>query len=129
MMTQRATLVLTLGLAVVLFWLLAGCSDADQQHSADEPDGELRASSAGNGSSGGDQQSEISNGKIAFVKHHDIYTMNPDGTAQINLTRTKVGEGGQVWSPNGKKIAFFARPPQGALPRYLRDQRRRHWGD
>ena len=34
--------------------------------------------------------------------------MNSDGTGQINLTRTKAGVGGGVWSPNGKKIAFSA---------------------
>jgi Tol biopolymer transport system component len=110
MMTRRATLVLTLGLAVVLYWLLAGCRGADQQHRAEDLDGGPGASSAGNGSSGGDQQSEISNGKIAFMKERDIYVMNSDGTGQTNLTRTKEGVGGGVWSPNGKKMAFFARP-------------------
>ena len=108
-MTRRTTLVLTVGLAVVLLWLLAGCRDADQQHTAEDPIGELRASSAGNGSSGGDQDTEISNGKIAFIRHRDIYVMNSDGTGQTNLTSTKVGEGGHVWSPNGKKIAFVAK--------------------
>jgi Tol biopolymer transport system component len=94
-MTRQTTSVLTAGFAVVLFWLLAGCRDADQQRSAADTDGELRASS---------------NGKIAFMRHHDIYVMNSDGTGQTNLTTTKVGVGGQVWSPNGKQIAFFARP-------------------
>jgi TolB protein len=106
-MTRRTTLVLTVGLAVVLLWLLAECRVADQRHNADDLDSGLRASSAGNGSSGGDQHTEISNGKIAFIRHSDIHVMNSDGTGQINLTRAKAGVG--VWSPNGKKIAFFAR--------------------
>jgi Tol biopolymer transport system component len=106
-MTRRTTLVLTLGLAVVLLWLLAGCTVADQRHRAEDPNGRLRASSAG--SSGGDQHAEISNGKIAFIRHSDINVMNSDGTGHTNLTRTKAGVGGGVWSPNGKKIAFSAR--------------------
>ena len=100
-------MVLTVGLAVVLLWLLAGCRVADQRHNAEDPDIGLRASSAGNGSSGGDQHTEISNGKIVFIRHSDLYVMNSDGTGKTNLTRAKAGVG--VWSPNGKKIAFFAR--------------------
>src|SRR5215211_7904530 len=108
-MTLRTTLVLTVGLADVLLWLLAGCRVADQRHNAEDPDIGLRASSAGNSSSGGDQHTEISNGKIAFIRHSDIHVMSSDGTGQINLTRAKAGVGGGVWSPNGKKIAFSAR--------------------
>jgi dipeptidyl aminopeptidase/acylaminoacyl peptidase len=108
-MTRRTTLVLTVGLAVVLFWLLAGYRVADQRHNAEDLDSGLRASSAGNGSSGGDQHTEISNGKIVFIRHSDLYVMNSDGTGKTNLTRTKAGVGGGVWSPDGKKIAFFAR--------------------
>jgi Tol biopolymer transport system component len=80
---------------------LAGCR-------AEDPNGGPRASSAGKGSNGGDQHTEISKGKIAFIRHSDIYVMNSDGTGQTNLTRTKADVGGGVWSPNGKKIAFFA---------------------
>jgi len=110
MMTRRTTLVLTVGLAVVLLWLLAGCSVVDQRHNAEDPNGGLRASSVGNGGSGGNQQVENSKAKIAFMRDRDIYVMNPDGTGQTNLTRTKAGVGGGVWSPNGKKMAFFVRP-------------------
>src|SRR5215208_5402715 len=104
-MTRQTTLVLTVGLAVVLLWLLAGCRVADQRHRAEDPEGRPRAAY---GSNGGAQHTEISNGKIAFIRHSDIYVMNSDGTGQINLTRTKAGVGGGVWSPNGKKIAFSA---------------------
>src|SRR5215211_5519903 len=105
-MTRRTTLVLTVGLAVVLLWLLAGCRVADQRHRAEDPDGRPRASY---GSSRGAQHTEISNGKIAFIRHSDIYVMNSDGTGQTNLTRTKAGVEGAVWSPDGKKIAFSVR--------------------
>src|SRR5215216_5078043 len=110
-MTLRTTLVLTVGLAVVLLWLLAGCRVADQRHRAEDPNGRPRTRSAG--SSGVDQHTEISNGEIVFIRHSDIYVMNSDGTGQINLTGTKVGVGGGVWSPNGKKIAFTASPTGG----------------
>jgi Tol biopolymer transport system component len=95
MMTRRTTLVLIVGLAVVLFWLSSGCTDVGQQHR--------------DGSGWDDQRAEISRGKIAFMRRSDIYTMNSDGTRHTNLTRTVTGVGGGAWSPNGKKIAFFAR--------------------
>jgi Tol biopolymer transport system component len=95
-MTRRTTLVLTVGLAVVLFWLSSGCTDAGQQHRAI--------------SSGDDQRAEISRGKIAFMRQSDIYMINSDGTRQTNLTKTQTGVGGGAWSPSGKKLAFFARP-------------------
>jgi hypothetical protein len=87
-MTRRTTLVLTVGLAVVVLWLLAGCIVADQRHRAEDPNGWPRSSSVGNGSSGGDQHTEISNGKIAFIRHSDIHVMNSDGTSQMRLSRT-----------------------------------------
>jgi Tol biopolymer transport system component len=108
-MTRRTTLVLIIGLAVVLPWSLAGCRVADQRPNAEDLDGGLRTSSAGNLSSGADQHTEISNGKIVFKRHSDIYVMNSDGTGQTNLTSAKSGVGRGVWSPDGKKIAFFGR--------------------
>jgi hypothetical protein len=110
-MTLRSTLVLTVGLAVVLLWLLAGCRVADQRHRAEDPNGRPRASSAG--SSGVDQHTEISNGEIVFIRRSDIYVMNSDGTSQTRLikaTDTKhfeVGFESPVWSPDGEKITFM----------------------
>jgi WD40-like Beta Propeller Repeat len=51
------------------------------------------------------------NGKIAFVTNRDgneeIYTMNPDGTSQVNLTRSWIHyDRFPAYSPNGKNIAF-----------------------
>jgi hypothetical protein len=90
-MTLRTTLVLTVGLAVVLLWLLAGCRVADQRHRAEDPNGRPRTSSAG--SSGVDQHTEISNGEIVFIRHSDIYVMNSDGTVP-EILRPVLGEYG-----------------------------------
>src|SRR5919112_3137415 len=109
-MTRQTTLVLTVGLAVVLLWLLAGCRVADQRHRAEDPEGRPRASY---GSSGGAQHTEISNGKIAFMRHSDIYVMNSDGTSQTRLIRATDTKNFEVdfespaWSPDGEKIAFM----------------------
>jgi dipeptidyl aminopeptidase/acylaminoacyl peptidase len=53
------------------------------------------------------------NGKIAFYTQRDnlpnieIYSMNPDGSGQVNLTRTPFEDFGPEWSPDGSKIAFL----------------------
>lgn len=39
----------------------------------------------------------------------DIYVMNPDGSAQTNLTNHPGSYGSRVWSPNASKIAFTTR--------------------
>jgi hypothetical protein len=49
--------------------------------------------------------------KIAFSKSGDIYTMNPDGTQQSQITNTPCGfdcygDDQPSWSPDGQKIAF-----------------------
>jgi dipeptidyl aminopeptidase/acylaminoacyl peptidase len=46
------------------------------------------------------------NGKIAFARAGDIWTMNPDGTNQVNLTNDPAVEHWPNWSPDGQKIAF-----------------------
>ena len=46
------------------------------------------------------------NGKIAFVRSGDIWTINPDGTGQVNLTNTAATETNPAWSPDGNRIAF-----------------------
>ena len=46
------------------------------------------------------------NGKIAFVRSGDIWTMNPGGTGQVNLTNSAENESSPAWSADGQQIAF-----------------------
>ena len=50
------------------------------------------------------------NGKIAFVKvqggNHEIYTMNPDGSEQANITNSPATEGRPRWSADGASMVF-----------------------
>ena len=46
------------------------------------------------------------NGKIAFVRGGDIWTMNPDGTSQVNVTNDAPAQSNPSWSADGNKIAF-----------------------
>lgn len=52
------------------------------------------------------------NGKIAFVRGGDmlsggdIWTMDPDGTNQVNLTNSPATDESPSWSPDGNQIAF-----------------------
>src|SRR6185436_3461991 len=46
------------------------------------------------------------NGKIAFARSGDIWTMNPDGTGQVNLTNDAVVQSSPAWSADGNRIAF-----------------------
>ncbi|CAN5300665.1 hypothetical protein BH18ACT10_BH18ACT10_03990 [soil metagenome] len=49
-------------------------------------------------------------GKIAFSNNGDIYTMNPDGSDETNLTAGELGDDffnfDPTWSPDSEKIAF-----------------------
>src|SRR3954451_19195013 len=46
------------------------------------------------------------NGKIAYVSGGDIWTMNPDGSAQLNLTNDAAVQGSPSWSPDGARIVY-----------------------
>jgi Tol biopolymer transport system component len=47
------------------------------------------------------------NGKIAFVKSNDIYSVNPDGSGLTQLTKTStLDESSPAFSPDGNYIAF-----------------------
>jgi TolB protein len=50
------------------------------------------------------------NGQIAFQTNRDgnyeIYSMNPDGSSQTDLTNNPASDAHPAWSPDGTKIAF-----------------------
>jgi Tol biopolymer transport system component len=48
----------------------------------------------------------VKNGKIAFSRGGDIFTINPDGTNQTNITNNAAGNGAPDYSPDGSNIAF-----------------------
>ena len=51
-------------------------------------------------------------GRIAFVKAGQIYTIRPDGTGLSK--RTYVGKNFQPeWSPSGQRIAYLHEPAPG----------------
>lgn len=45
------------------------------------------------------------NGKIAFARDGDIWTVNPDGTGRIRITTNPARDFSPRWSPDGKQIA------------------------
>ena len=63
-------------------------------------------------------------GKIVFMSKRDgnaeIYSMNPDGSDQINLTQDPAADYNPAWSPNGKQI-LFSSDRDGIFDLYLMD--------
>ncbi len=62
--------------------------------------------------------------KIAFTSNRDgnfeIYTMNPDGSEQQNLTENRAFDYNPVWSPTGEQILFVS-DRHGTRDLYLMD--------
>ncbi|HEX8247520.1 MAG TPA: FG-GAP-like repeat-containing protein [Pyrinomonadaceae bacterium] len=48
----------------------------------------------------------VKNGKIAFVRNADIFTINADGTNETNITNNAAGNGAPDYSPDGSNIIF-----------------------
>jgi Tol biopolymer transport system component len=46
------------------------------------------------------------NGKIAFVRDGDIWSVNPDGTGERRITSGPHVDGAPDWSPDGKELLF-----------------------
>ena len=65
-------------------------------------------------------------GKVAFASNRDgnwdIWTMNPDGSNPVNLTRDVASDLHAAWSPTGKQILFTSFREEGKEPSlYLMD--------
>src|SRR4249919_1150239 len=61
--------------------------------------------------------SQAANGRIAYVsdaacrfdptlKNEDIFSMAPDGSGKVDLTRSANPDGSPAWSADGTKLAF-----------------------
>ncbi|MDQ3895744.1 MAG: hypothetical protein M3326_00605 [Actinomycetota bacterium] len=64
------------------------------------------------------------NGRIAFESsrtgNNEIFTMNPDGSALVNVTRDPANDVFPAWSPDGSRITFSSdRARQGDLDIYV----------
>ena len=63
--------------------------------------------------------------KIVFTSarggNYEIYSMNPDGSEQINLTQHHAADLDAVWSPTGEKILFVSNRSRGIRDLYLMD--------
>ncbi|HWH15481.1 MAG TPA: hypothetical protein VNT51_12105 [Miltoncostaeaceae bacterium] len=64
------------------------------------------------------------NGAIAFVRGHDIYLINVDGTGFRQLTRGPDFDRDPAWSPDGTEL-LFSRRPGGDAPTTSRLMRMR----
>ena len=65
-------------------------------------------------------------GKVVFSSNRDgnwdIWTMNPDGSNPVNLTRDVAGDFHPAWSPTGEQILFTSFREEGKEPSlYLMD--------
>ena len=62
--------------------------------------------------------------KVVFTSRRDgnfeIYSMNPDGSDQINLTQHRANDSAPVWSPTGEQILFYS-DRDGIADLYLMD--------
>ncbi len=50
----------------------------------------------------------VRNGKIAFIRGGTIYTINPDGTGETDITSNVPSDSSLDWSPDGSNIVFVS---------------------
>jgi Tol biopolymer transport system component len=59
------------------------------------------------------------NGKIAFARGGQIWTIDPDGTDATQLTTASAQSGNPHWSPDGTRIAYTRESPGGPEVRVI----------
>ena len=72
-----------------------------------------------------DSAEALRTAKIVFASDRDgnseIYTMNPDGSGQVNLTRHREHDYAPVWSPTGRQILFASERGANISDLYVMD--------
>ena len=58
------------------------------------------------GASSGSPAGPVVNGRLAFEMRSDLYTIRPNGSGLVHLTRGSGSDAGPAWSPDGRWIAF-----------------------
>ena len=60
----------------------------------------------GAGMSSGSPAGPVDNGRLAFEMRSDLYTIRPNGSGRVHLTRGSGSDARPDWSPDGRWIAF-----------------------